>query len=83
MLKSDLCNVSSVYNINDPLGLRLLTRLMIGLSHRHSSAFEHRFRHNFQDSVNPLYNYSIEVESASLKMSGNILLEGNCEPQKI
>ena len=53
---------------------------MIGLSHRHSSESEHRFRHNFQD---PLYNYSLEVESTSLKTSGNILLEGNYEPQKI
>ena len=56
---------------------------MIGLSHRHSSESEHRFRHNFQDSVNPLYNYGLEVESTSLKTSGNILLEGNYEPQKI
>ena len=33
------------YNINDTKGLKLLTRLRLGLSH----LGDHKFRHNFQD----------------------------------
>ena len=34
---------SNLYNIFDPIGLKLLTRLRLGFSHLN----EHRFRHNF------------------------------------
>ena len=40
---------SNVYNIFDPIGLKLLTRLRLGCSHLN----EHKFRHNFQDCLNP------------------------------
>ena len=40
---------SNVYNIFDPIGLKLLTRLRLGFSHLN----EHKFRHNFQDCLNP------------------------------
>ena len=39
-----------VYKIFDPVGLKLLTRLRLNLSHLR----EHKFRHNFQDTLNPL-----------------------------
>ena len=39
-----------VYKIFDPIGLKLLTRLRLNLSHLR----EHKFRHNFQDTLNPL-----------------------------
>ena len=38
---------NSICKIHDPLGIKLLTRLRLGLSHLN----EHRFRHNFQDYV--------------------------------
>ena len=38
---------NSIFKIHDPLGIKLLTRLRLGLSHLN----EHRFRHNFQDYV--------------------------------
>ena len=38
---------NSTYNINDTKGLKLLTRLRLGLSH----LGDHKFRHNFQDCV--------------------------------
>ena len=38
------------FNIHNPLGLKLLTRLGLGLSHLN----EHRFNHNFKDCINPL-----------------------------
>ena len=48
-----------VYNIQNYIGLKLLTRLRLGLSHLN----EHRFNHNFQNCINPLRTCSIDVES--------------------
>ena len=50
-----------VYNIHDPNGLRLLTRLRLGFSHLN----EHKFNHNFKECVNPLCSCSLQVESVS------------------
>ena len=36
---------NSVFKTYDPLGIKFLTKLRLGLSHLN----EHRFRHNFQD----------------------------------
>ena len=41
-------------NIFDPKGLKLLTRLRLEFSHLN----EHRFRHNFEECVNPLCSCS-------------------------
>ena len=51
----------AIYNIIDPLGIKLLTRLQIGFSHLR----EHKFRHNFQDTINPLCSCSIEPETTT------------------
>ena len=45
--------------IYDPLGIKLLTRLRLDFSH----LSEHKFRHNFADSLNPLCSSSLETES--------------------
>ena len=50
-----------IYNVHNPVGLKLLTRLRLGLSHLN----QHKFNHNFQDCLNPLCSCSLEVESAS------------------
>ena len=50
---------AATYNINDSVGLKLLTRLRVNLSHLN----EHKFRHNFQDTLNPLCSCSLEPES--------------------
>ena len=50
-----------VYNIHNPNGINLLTRLRLGLSHLN----EHKFNHNFKDWTNPLCSCSLEVESVS------------------
>ena len=50
-----------VYNIFKPIGLKLLTRLRLGLSHLN----EHRFNHNFEGCVNPLRTCSLEAETIS------------------
>ena len=48
------------YKICDPLGIKLLIRwLRLGFSH----LSEHKFRHKFADSLNPLCPCSLETES--------------------
>ena len=49
---------NKIFNIHDQVGIKLLTRLRLGLSHLR----EHKFRHNFEDTLNPLCSCSIEVE---------------------
>ena len=52
---------SSICSIFDPKGLKLLNCLRLGLSHLN----EHKFRHNFQDCLNPLCSCSLEIEDTS------------------
>ena len=52
---------NSIYNIHDPVGIKYLTRLRLGLSHLN----EHKFRHNFQDCLNPFCTCSLEVETTN------------------
>ena len=50
---------NSIFNIHNPMGIKYLTRLRLGFSHLK----EHKFKHNFQDSVDPLCSCGIETES--------------------
>ena len=52
---------NSIYNIHDPVGIKYLTRLRLGLSHLN----EHKFRHHVQDCLNPLRSCSLEVETTN------------------
>ena len=52
---------SNIYHIFDPKGLKFLTRLRLGLSHLN----EQKFRHNFQNCLNPLCFCSSEIEDTS------------------
>ena len=61
LLKLGRPNQNAIYNINNPVGLKLLTRLRLGVSHLN----EHRFNHNFQNCINPLCSFILEIESAS------------------
>ena len=45
---------SMVYNVHHPKGMVLLNRLRVGFSHLK----EHKFRHNFQDTIDPFCNCS-------------------------
>ena len=47
------------FNIFDPVRLKLLTRLRVGLSH----LIEHKFKHKFSSCVNALCSCSSKVES--------------------
>ena len=52
---------NSLFNVSDSLGIKLLTRLRLGLSY----LSEHKFNHNFQDTINPLCPCSLESESTT------------------
>ena len=45
--------------IHNQTGLKLLTRLRIGLSYLN----DHKFNHNFRDCINPLCSCSLNVEN--------------------
>ena len=51
-------SASKVYNVNDTIGIKLITRLRLGFSYLQ----EHKLKHNFQDMLNLLCSWSIEVE---------------------
>ena len=48
-------------SIYDPLGTKLLNTLRVDFSHLN----EHKFRHNFADTLNPLCSCSLETESTA------------------
>ena len=54
---------NSVFKCHNPQGIKFLTRLRLGLSHLR----EHKFKHSFQDSLNPLCMnpYGFDVEPTS------------------
>ena len=52
---------NSIYNVHDSVGIKLLTRLRLGFSHLN----EHKFRHNFRDTLNPLCVCMTEPETTS------------------
>ena len=50
---------NSMYGIYDPFGVKLINRLRLGFSHLR----EHKFRHNFADTMNPLCSCTLETEN--------------------
>ena len=50
---------SNVFNCNNHKGIRLITRLRVGMSHLR----EHKFKHNFQDYLNPICRCGLDIES--------------------
>ena len=52
---------NSIFNIHNPYGIKLLTRLRLGLSH----LCDHKFRHCFQDTLNPLCDCGNDTETTT------------------
>ena len=50
---------NSVFEVSDIYGIKLLTRLRLNFSHLN----EHKFRHNFNDTINPMYNCGAAAET--------------------
>ena len=61
LLKLGRTNQCATCSINNPVGLKLLTRIRLGFSHLN----EHIFNHNFQNCINLLCSCSLEIESTS------------------
>ena len=50
---------NSIYNIHNPFGVKYLTRSRIRFSHLK----EHKFKHNFQDSIDPMCSCNSGIET--------------------
>ena len=50
---------NSVYNCHNPKGLKFITRLRLGSNHLR----KHKFKHSFQDTINPLCSCGPDIES--------------------
>ena len=65
IFKKNLLNfirpANSIFNFHIPYGIKLLTRLRLGLSHLR----DHKFRHYFQDTLNPLCDCGNDTETTT------------------
>ena len=52
---------SNVFNCENHEGIRLTTRLRMGMSHLR----EHKFKHNFKDCLNPICSCGLDIGSTS------------------
>ena len=52
---------NSFFDTHNPKGIKLITRLKLGLSHLRGQ----KFKHSFQDAINPLCNCGQDIESAT------------------
>ena len=48
-----------LFSIHNSVGVKLLTRLRLQLSHLN----EHKFRHGFEDTISPMCSCNAEIES--------------------
>ena len=54
------CN--SFFDCHNPIGIKHITQIRLGLSHLR----EHKFKHSFQDTLNPICSCGNDFESAIL-----------------
>ena len=52
---------NKIFQCHNPKGIKLVTRLRLGLSHLR----EHKFKHSFQDTLNPLCSCGVDIETTS------------------
>ena len=60
VLKFAHLSENSIFLCNNSKGIQLLTRVRLGLSHLR----DHKFKHNFQDSHNPICNSGEDMETS-------------------
>ena len=71
---------NSLFNCHSLKGIKLITRLRLDLSHLR----KHKFRHNFQDTLNSIWSCGDDIETtihyllhfSNYSDEGRILLEG-------
>ena len=61
ILKFIRSSSNCIFNCHSPKGIKLITRLSLGLSHLR----EHKFRHNFQDTLNPICSCGDDIETTT------------------
>ena len=61
LLKFIRSSGNSVFKCHNPKGIKLLTRLRLGLSHLR----EHKFKHGFLDSLNPICSCGQNIETST------------------
>ena len=54
-------SANSLFNCHNPKGIKFITTLWLGLSHSR----EHKFKHSFQDSLNPFCSCGLDIESTA------------------
>ena len=61
ILKFIRTSPNNVFDCDNHKSIRLITRLLVGLSH----LCEHKFKHNFWDCLNPICSCDLDIESTS------------------
>ena len=61
ILKFTRPSANSLFNCHNPKGIKFITRLRLCLSHLR----EHKFKHNFQGSLNPFCSCGLDMESTA------------------
>ena len=61
MLKFIRSKVNIIYNGHSPKAIRVIAKLRLGLSHLR----EHKFKHSFQDYLNPLCLCGNDIKTSS------------------
>ena len=61
---------NSVFRCHNPKGVKSLTRLRLGLSHLR----EHKFKHGFLDSLNPVYSCGEDIETSTCFFSTVLII---------
>ena len=67
---------NSIFNCHNLKALKFVTRLRLGLSH----LGYHKFKHNFQDSLNAFCNCGLNTESTSHYLLHYLLFGGERKP---
>ena len=52
---------NKIFQCHNPKGVKLVTILRLGLSHLRG----HKFKHSFQDTLNPICSCGLDIESTS------------------
>ena len=61
ILKSIRPSLNKIFQCQSPKGIKLVTRLRLGLSHLR----EHKFKYSFQDTLNSLFSCGLDIETRS------------------
>ena len=61
ILKIIRSSANNLFNSLNPKGIKFIIRLRLGVNHLR----QHKFKHSFQDSLNPLFNCGLNIGSTA------------------